>query len=93
MACDDEEARESRGPWDAVAEDPTPSQAAMLGETLEQLMRGFNDVERTIISLRLQEFTVPEIGVRVQRSDRTVRRVLERARLCLQRLEEGEDRR
>jgi len=75
-----------------AAADPTPSEAAILTETLERLMAGLEGDERDIVTLQLQGYTIPEISTRVRRSERTVCRVLERVRRRLrrQRAEEGQ---
>lgn len=66
--------------WEAVARDPTPSHAAMLKETLEELMRPLDEIERQMLTLHLQGYTNEEVGIEVGRSERTIRRVLERIR-------------
>jgi len=83
-----DESTESRAAWQAVARDPTPSQAAALAETVEEVMRGFEDWEREVFSLRLQEYTIPEISDRVGRAERTVRRALDRIKNRVRRMEE-----
>jgi RNA polymerase sigma-70 factor, ECF subfamily len=84
-------ASEASGPLlRAAADDPTPSEAAMLTETLEQLMAGLDGPDRDVVSLQLQGYTIPEISARVRRSERTVCRVLDRARRRLRRLREEE---
>ena len=77
---------ESSASWAAVATEPSPSQAAILTETVEQLMRPLNDSERQMLSLSLQGYTPAEIAPEVTRSERTVRRVLERVRGQLERM-------
>lgn len=66
--------------WEAVAKDPTPSHAAMLTETLEELLNPLEVIERQMLTLHLQGNTHEEIGLEVRRSERTVRRVLDRIR-------------
>ena len=66
---------------------PTPQQAAILTETLEQVMRGLEDQQRQMVVLRLQGYTVPEISRQIGRTERTVHRVLSRVRDTLRRLE------
>ncbi|MFM9960874.1 MAG: RNA polymerase sigma factor [Planctomycetaceae bacterium] len=68
----------SRGDWEAVARDPTPAQAAILAETLEDLLDKLNDLERRATTLCLQGHTVAEISQQIGRSERTVQRLLER---------------
>jgi RNA polymerase sigma-70 factor (ECF subfamily) len=59
-----------------VAQAPTPAEAAVLVEELEQVMSRLSTLERDILELRLEGYSVEEIAVRVKRSDRTVRRLL-----------------
>jgi RNA polymerase sigma-70 factor (ECF subfamily) len=66
--------------WEAVARDPTPSEAAVLTETLEWLMSGLGETDREVLSLHLQGYTAAEIGERVGYTQRTVRRTLEAIR-------------
>ena len=72
--------------WEAVARDPTPSEAAILTETLENLMSGLEPEQRDMIQLSLQGYTVAEISDRVGYTTRTVQRLLERVRRQLQEL-------
>jgi RNA polymerase sigma-70 factor (ECF subfamily) len=81
---------DSAGGWEAVARDPTPVEAAILAETVEQLIQGLEGRERDIVTLCLQGWTVPEISARVGRTRRTVQRVLKRAQEHLQRLRDEE---
>src|SRR5262245_2236059 len=68
---------EARG-WQALAREPSPPEAAILAETVEELMRGLDDRERTMLALSLQGYTVQEVSPQVGRSERTVQRLLER---------------
>jgi RNA polymerase sigma-70 factor, ECF subfamily len=86
-------AREARAPaedaepWrDAVGREPTPEQAAVLAETVEQVFRGLDDDERAIIELSLQGYSTQEISEQVGRATRSVRRLRERVRKQLERL-------
>jgi RNA polymerase sigma-70 factor (ECF subfamily) len=72
--------------WEALASDPTPSEAAMLAETVEQLLRGLKERERPILVLKLQGCTIPEISTQLGRSERTVYRVLERVQKRLEQM-------
>ncbi len=65
---------------DAVARGPSPSEALAVVEELEEVMRGLDAVHRRILELRLQGQSVEEIAEDVQRSERTVRRVLEKVK-------------
>ncbi len=60
--------------------EPTPAEAAALADTLEQLFRGLEPVERRMVELRLQGWRLEEIAAQLQRSERTVRRLLERVK-------------
>src|SRR5947209_1959229 len=72
---------------EALARDPTPSEAARLAETVEQLMRELTGREREMLALSLQGHTTEEISAQVGRSERTVQRVLKRVRAQLERLQ------
>jgi RNA polymerase sigma-70 factor (ECF subfamily) len=76
----------SKDSWAGLADDPTPSEAAILTDTLEQLMAGLEARDRDIVTLQLQGYTIPEISAQVHRSERTVSRVLERVRKRLGRM-------
>jgi RNA polymerase sigma-70 factor (ECF subfamily) len=77
--------------WEAIARDPTPSEAAMLTETLETVMSGLELEQRDMIQLSLQGYTVAEISDRVGYTTRTVQRLLERVRRQLQKLRTEEE--
>ena len=74
--------------WQPTARNPTPEEAMVLAETVESLLAGFDAQEQEIVGLRLQAFTEREISEQVGRSERTVRRVLERLRRRVERLNE-----
>lgn len=74
----------------AVDPEPTPEEAAVLAETLQQLMTGLSERERAILTLHLQGREIPEISARVGRAERTVQRTLERLRRQLERLQAAE---
>src|SRR5262245_17450183 len=74
-----------RDTWAGTAGDPTPSEAAVVTELLEELMTGLEDGDRDILTLQLQGYTIPEISQQVRRSERTVSRILERVRKRLRR--------
>ena len=82
-------ADDSKPSWELLAQDPSPLQAALLSETVQHLMRFLEQPhERQILELKLQGYTEPEISTQVSRSERTVRRVLQRVRQRLELLEE-----
>ena len=56
--------------WEAIAEEPTPSQAALLAEAVEQVMHSLgDDRERRILELGLQGYKPVEISTEVGRSE------------------------
>ena len=73
--------------WQEVSgREPTPDEAAALAETVERLFRGLGSDERAILELSLQGYSTQEIGERLGRAERSVRRVRERARALLERM-------
>jgi RNA polymerase sigma-70 factor (ECF subfamily) len=73
--------------WEAVARDPTPEEAAMLAETLEHLLHGLEVDERPILQMSLQGYTSIEISQQTGVGERTVRRLRERIRKKLERMQ------
>ena len=79
---------ESIGPTDsgirvspmAVADDPTPGDAALVVEELQRVMEKLDSLQRQILELALQNNGVEEISHQVHRSPRTVRRTLQQIR-------------
>jgi len=63
-----------------IASGPTPDEAAAVAEDLERLMEDLRPVERRMLELRLQDYTLEEIAEQVERSERTVRRLMGRLR-------------
>jgi RNA polymerase sigma factor (sigma-70 family) len=79
-------ARADAEPWrEAVGREPTPDEAAVLAETVEGLLRGLNDDERSVVELSLQGYSTQEIGDTLGRAERSVRRLRERVRKQLER--------
>jgi RNA polymerase sigma-70 factor, ECF subfamily len=72
--------------FEALARDPTPSEAARLAETVELLMKELTDREQHMLALSLQGYDVAEISIRVARTERTVQRVLKRVRERLEQI-------
>ena len=63
-----------------LACDPTPEEATALAEHVECLMADLTPLERRMLELRLQQYTLDEIAEQVDRSERTVRRLMGRLR-------------
>ena len=79
-------------PWQlAVDRDPKPEEAAVLAETVEALFRAAHDPdERAVLELSLQGYGTPEIGEKLGRAERSIRRMRERIRARLERMQAGE---
>jgi RNA polymerase sigma-70 factor (ECF subfamily) len=77
--------------FEVPARDPTPSEVAIFGETLEHLFDGLDPREQEIVSLSLQGFSVQEVSSQVGRTRRTVQRVLKRVRDRLERLRDDDE--
>jgi len=71
--------------FDPVAPEPTPSELVEFADQFTQLLAQFDDEERRIVDLKLQEHTNEEVAERLGCSERTVRRVLKRVRAHLER--------
>jgi RNA polymerase sigma-70 factor (ECF subfamily) len=69
---------------------PSPEEAAILLETVEEALRGFVAEDRQVIELSLQGFDVAEISDQLSRAERSVRRLRERVKKRLWRMIEYE---
>ena len=74
LAADDD----SAASWQGLAPGPTPAEAAILAETVEQVFASLKERERQIVELHLQGLEIAEIQAQVQRAEYTVRDVLKR---------------
>src|SRR5262245_57943432 len=73
-------------PWpEPLGREPTPLEAAVLSETVEQLLAGLDEDERPVLELSLQGYTTREISERLGRAERTVRLLREGVRHRLER--------
>jgi RNA polymerase sigma-70 factor (ECF subfamily) len=79
-------AEDSGTPWEPADPEPTPHEAAVFTETLDQVLESLQGRERDIIELLLQGHTVEEVRCRVGCGERTVRRVRDRVRQKLREL-------
>ena len=75
----------SRPDWEALAREPTPVEAAVLGETVERLLADLEPRPRQIVQLSLEGEGTPQISARLGVSERTVQRVLNGVRDRLER--------
>lgn len=75
----------------ALDRDPQPEEAALLVETVETLFQSLADAdERAILELSLQGFSAAEIVEQTGRAERSVRRLRERMRKRLARMQAEE---
>jgi len=61
-----------------AAENDSPEEAAIFTEQLQQIMDMLEPLEREILQLKLDNYTHEEIAAQVHRSDRTIRRIVQR---------------
>jgi RNA polymerase sigma-70 factor (ECF subfamily) len=72
--------------WEATAPEPTPAEAVLLADTLEEVMRDLEPRHRRIVGLRLEGYTIEEVARQAGCTERSVHRVLEKARARLEAL-------
>lgn len=78
---------------EAMAHDPSPAEALAVVEEVETLMQGLTPVHCQMLELRLQGYRLEEIASQVNRSERGVRRLLDKIKDRLsQRLAESASR-
>jgi len=80
VILDRDDVERSRTDLEAISREPSPSQAAMLSEAINDLLAQLDERDRQIATMALQGYNTAEISERVARSTRTVQRVLERIR-------------
>jgi RNA polymerase sigma-70 factor (ECF subfamily) len=79
---------EEAAPWlEPLGREPTPHEAAVLSETVDQLLAGLDDEERPILELSLQGHSTREISEQLGRAERTVRLLREGVRHRLERMQ------
>jgi RNA polymerase sigma-70 factor (ECF subfamily) len=74
----------------ALDRQPLPEEVAILAETVEHLFRDVSAHERPILELSLQGYSAPEISDQLGRAERSVRRLRERIRKRLERLQRAD---
>ena len=77
---------------EAVSREPTPEHAMVLAETVERVLREVGTDERRVVELSLQGYSAQEISEQLGRAERSVRRLRERVRKYLEKLQEAEER-
>ena len=69
---------------EAVASGPTPAEAVSLIEELDRVVSSLTSLQREIFEKYLEGLSIEEIARQVERSERTVRRALEKVRTELE---------
>lgn len=67
----------------AITHQPTVEESLALADELESFMRTLEPIERQVLELRLQDRNTGDIADEIERSTRTVRRVLDRLKSAL----------
>ncbi len=76
------------GPWlEPLGREPTPLEAAVLTETIQQLLAALDEDERPVLELSLQGYSTREISDKLGRAERTVRLLREGIRHQLERMQ------
>jgi len=78
-------ASEDSSSWHFLDREPSPSEVAMLGETVEIVLKGLDERERQIAALSLEGWTVAEIKTEVRCCQSKIYRVLNLIRVRLER--------
>jgi RNA polymerase sigma factor (sigma-70 family) len=77
--------------WEAVAREPSPDEAAVLADSVRDLLDGLDERGRLIAELTLRGQTAADIAPQVGLSERSVYRQLERIRAILEKSDPPED--
>ncbi|OWK36597.1 ECF-type sigma factor [Fimbriiglobus ruber] len=83
------EGEDSRPEWTPPDTAPSVEEAAILEETLAEVLATLRERERPIVLLRLQGFAIPDVAGQCGCSERTVHRTLETVRTRLQAMTEN----
>jgi RNA polymerase sigma-70 factor (ECF subfamily) len=70
----------------AIAREPMPEEAALLVESVEQLLCGLGEWDRRVVALSLEGYRPSEISAAIDMSKRSVYRVLEKVKDKLEHL-------
>jgi RNA polymerase sigma-70 factor (ECF subfamily) len=76
--------RHSEVDADLVDSGPSPEYDLLMDEAIGSLMQPLSEIQRSIVGLRLLGHPIDEIAAEVERSERTVRRLLEKVRRHLE---------
>jgi RNA polymerase sigma-70 factor (ECF subfamily) len=80
------ESKESAGAQEIASQGETPSEAAILAETVEQVLRGMGQREQQVVLLSLQGLRVAEVSRELHCTETKVYRVLKEIRRRLESL-------
>lgn len=76
------------GSWHVIDREPSPEEAILLKETLEEVLAGLDQREQEIVNLSLQGHEVAEVSQRLGCSEAKVYRVLRLVRSRLEHMSE-----
>jgi RNA polymerase sigma-70 factor (ECF subfamily) len=71
---------------DAVARDPAPDEQLVLLEDIDHLTEGLDEHQKRMVELRLLGYQLDEIAQATERSERTVRRVMDKVKERLEQM-------
>jgi RNA polymerase sigma-70 factor, ECF subfamily len=71
-------------PVEKSSPSPSPDDMAVFTEQLEKVMEKLDPLERQVLHYKLEDYTHEEIAEKIQRSDRTIRRLVVRIQEKLQ---------
>ncbi len=80
---------ESSACWEALAREPTPLEAAILAETVQELMQELDERGRQVLVLSLQGSSVAEVSAQLGCTERTVYRTLKYVKGRLEEMRAG----
>lgn len=75
---------------EVAGREPTPADEVAFNDELQEIMTSFDDMESSVVEMRLQKYTNDEIAERLECSERTVRRMMKRIQSKLQPMLESE---
>jgi len=69
---------------EAPGREPSPDEALLLAETVEQLLAGLSEGDRAIVEMTLQGYSTQDISQQLGRAERSVRRIRQHVRAHLE---------
>jgi RNA polymerase sigma-70 factor (ECF subfamily) len=83
-------AKDSGSGWEFLDREPTPEEVVVLGETVQQVLRGLTDGEEQVVTMSLQGYSAAEVSREVGFTEAKVYRVLRLVRGRLERLRDSD---